>query len=80
MVFRTFLILFSGAGILLSMATMWQMSNTYHALYGYSNEASNLFDSTREQRSNSNSTYLAVLLTFISVLETLEIITTTKHR
>ena len=42
MVFRTFLILFSGAGILLSMATMWQMSNTYHALYGYSNEASDL--------------------------------------
>ena len=39
MVFGTFLILFGGAGILLSMATMWQMSDTYHALYGYSNEA-----------------------------------------
>ena len=39
MVFRTFLILFGGAGILLSMATMWQMSDTYHALYGYSKPA-----------------------------------------
>ena len=53
MVFRTFLILFGGAFYYLASNVA---DETYHALYGYSNEVEQLIDSTREQRSNSNST------------------------